>query len=414
MKLRADDRRPLTECHGEWSVPGAWERPDAVVGGRGSGGNDSDSGGIGPGRRHPGSPSRGLPEPVRQRVGVRTTVDRFIPEGVTGSTMAVSFPGATYVKVHFGELALHPGDVVTVADPSGAEVYRYQPATIGDGWADSISGDTALVSVQHSPSAGSSLALESLSRPGVRVDQVTRGFTAAESAARSGQRAESICGGSDDSRNAVCYRSTQPIAYGRSKAVARLLINGAELCTTWRVGPNNRLLTNNHCLATTEEVQSAEVWFDYACVQCDGPETPRTVKTRGNRLLATDATLDFSLFTVDDFAGIERFGFLELDERQPQPGDEVYIPQHPKGVPTVIAMADPQEATGNCAVSDPRYDGYAPDTDVSYLCDTDGGSSGSPVISRRSNKVIALHHFGGCPNSGVRIDLISARIAAML
>jgi len=28
--------------------------------------------------------------------------------------------------------------------------------------------------------------------------------------------------------------------------------------------------------------------------------------------------------------------------------------------------------------------------------------------------VIALHHFGGCPNSGVRIDLIYRQIAALL
>jgi V8-like Glu-specific endopeptidase len=65
-------------------------------------------------------------------------------------------------------------------------------------------------------------------------------------------------------------------------------------------------------------------------------------------------------------------------------------------------------------VSDPSYNGYASNTDVSYYCDTDGGSSGSPVISRRTNEVIALHHFGGCPNSGVRVDLIYRQVQGLL
>ncbi|WP_426509736.1 trypsin-like serine peptidase [Dactylosporangium sp. McL0621] len=51
---------------------------------------------------------------------------------------------------------------------------------------------------------------------------------------------------------------------------------------------------------------------------------------------------------------------------------------------------------------------------MSYYCDADGGSSGSPVISRRTNKVIALHHFGGCPNSGVRIDRIAEQLRSLL
>jgi lysyl endopeptidase len=95
-------------------------------------------------------------------------------------------------------------------------------------------------------------------------------------------------------------------------------------------------------------------------------------------------------------------------------GQEVYIPQHPRGLPTMISTRDPGERWGNCAVANPQYDGYAARTDVSYYCDTEGGSSGSPVLSRANNKVIALHHFGGCPNSGVRIDLIYAQLASKL
>ena len=37
--------------------------------------------------------------------------------------------------------------------------------------------------------------------------------------------------------------------------------------------------------------------------------------------------------------------------------------------------------------------GNAPGTDLSHSCDTEGGSSGSPVFTAQG-KVIALHHFG--------------------
>jgi hypothetical protein len=134
----------------------------------------------------------------------------------------------------------------------------------------------------------------------------------------------------------------------------------------------------------------------------------------GDQVLATDDILDYTLFSVRNFGQIQQFGFLEIDDRAPVRGEELYIPQHPRGAPTVISTEDSTERSGNCAVDDPAYDGYAAGTDMSYFCDTDGGSSGSPVISRRTNKVIALHHFGGCPNSGVRLDRIAEQLRQLL
>jgi len=133
-----------------------------------------------------------------------------------------------------------------------------------------------------------------------------------------------------------------------------------------------------------------------------------------HQVLATDDVLDFTLFTVQNFAAVQQFGYLNLDVRDPAAGEELYIPQHPGGDPTVIAMDSDQDQGGNCQVQDPAADGYATGSDVSYYCDTAGGSSGSPVISRVSNKVIALHHFGGCPNAAVRIDLIYAKVKSLL
>ena len=130
-------------------------------------------------------------------------------------------------------------------------------------------------------------------------------------------------------------------------------------------------------------------------------------------MLATNHVYDFTLFTVENFAAVKKFGYLTLDTARPVRGQELFVPQHPAGEPARIAGAR-GDAAGNCAVAENAYDGYATDSDVSYYCDTAGGSSGSPVLSRKTGKVVALHHFGGCPNSGVRADLLATKLARYL
>lgn len=340
------------------------------------------------------------------------------------------YPGAEYVKVHFSQLLLLPGDYLTVSDPKRTEVHRVDGDAVGSvlgsagRWAMSVTGDTAVVEL-HSSNIDVLGLSGAVARLGVVIDKVSRGHTEAERGAASESsrlakrqqartgREETICG-SDQKADAVCYRSTEPVVYRRSKAVARMLIGGVELCTAWRVGPENRMITNNHCVANREETSDVEVWFNYQCAECGGYDVFRPTKVWLSELLATDRTLDFSVFSVTDFPLVQKFGYLELDLRRPAKGEELYIPQHPAGAPAMVAISSDRDRAGNCAVESDSYDGYADDTDISYYCDTEGGSSGSPVLSRRTNKVIALHHFGGCPNSGVRLELINKKLAELL
>lgn len=355
----------------------------------------------------------GQRQPVgRQRAGTVERVDRAL--GYLDPVLRLRYPGAEYVKVHIGRSSLLPGDYLTVSDPAGEEVYRY-PAGSGGGWAMSVTGDAAVVRLHRAggttpeagggttPAAGEGLGV-------VTVDKVARGLPPGGTVER---RPESVCG-RNDSRDAVCYRSSQREVYRNTKPVARLLIDGVELCTAFRVGPHNRLLTNHHCLDSSRQARRTEVWFNYQCATCGGWAVYRPTKVRGDRVLDTDGVLDYTLFTVDDFAAVERYGYLELDPEPPEAGDELYIPQHPRGLPARVAIGSDRDRGGSCAVTDPRAHGYGWFTDVSYYCDTDGGSSGSPVLSRGSHQVVALHHFGGCPNSGVRIDLIRSRIGSSI
>jgi lysyl endopeptidase len=360
----------------------------------------------------------------RQRVGELLPVRKLLDYlGGGPKTETFRYPGASYVKLHFARMAMLPGDYLTVSNPAGTESYRYDapsPLDTGnvDKWAMSITGDTAVLEMHRGATAPLSALLGQL---GVGVDQVARGFSRTEqerqpegqltAPGRTG-REESVCG-SDTSADAVCYRSADPMAYTKSKAIARLLINGTELCTGWRVGTKNRMLTNNHCLTTTAEAYDTEVWFNYQCAQCGGYDVFQPTKVWGDKVLSTDHVYDYTLFSVSNFEAVEKFGYLVLDGTRPVKGQALYVPQHPAGEPTRIAGSLGEKA-GNCEVADPAYNGYANNSDVSYYCDTEGGSSGSPVLSRKTNRVVALHHFGGCPNSGVRADLLAAKLRGYL
>jgi hypothetical protein len=355
-----------------------------------------------------------IPERTRHRVGTLTRVDRLVGYG----RQTFRYPGASYVKVHVSRMVLLPGDYLTIGDGTGTESYRYDAGPGGmlsglgaDDWAMSVTGDTAVLQL-HRAATG---RIGSLGRFGVTVDRVAHGFTRRERETAEPKRTgreESVCGG-DQSADAVCYKSSDPVVYTRSRAIARLLINGTELCTGWRVGENNRMLTNNHCFASSADAYQTEVWFNYQCARCGGYDVVRPTKVWGNRVLATDRTYDYTVFTLERFSAVKKFGYLALDTRRPNRNEELYIPQHPAGEPARISGARGDRA-GTCAVADRAYDGYSVDSDVSYYCDTQGGSSGSPVLSRVTNKVVALHHFGGCPNSGVRGDLVLAKIHKLL
>ena len=355
-------------------------------------------------------------ESGRQRIGRLLPVDSLLGYLSGPQRQEFAYPGASYVKVHFDRLAMLPGDYVTVSNPQGTESYRYGPDADGR-WAMSVTGDTAIVEVHR---RANPLGLGNvLGGLGIGIDKVARGdrrTPPAESRTKRSPagpgREESVCG-TDTSTDAVCYESKDRVAYTKSKAIARLLINGTELCTGWRAGPKNRMITNNHCLTTFEEAYDTEVWFNYQCAKCGGFDVFKPTKVWGDQVLATDKTYDYTLFTVDGFESIQKYGYLTLDTVRPRKGQELYVPQHPAGEPARIAGSQ-GEAAGNCAVDNPDYTGYAPHSDVSYFCDTAGGSSGSPVISRATNKVVALHHFGGCPNSGVRGDLLAGRLRTYL
>ncbi|GAA2528478.1 serine protease [Pilimelia columellifera] len=338
----------------------------------------------------------------------------------TSPRTVISYPGAAYVKVHVNAMKLAAGDRLVVSDPAGRErhVYTADPSrsarpssdssatfhrTQGFG-AMSIDGDTAVVTIEKTSRASA----RSLDRAGhgVRIDRVWRGLTDAE---RLADQTRAVCG-RDARQDAICYAQSHPTHYARSKATAKIIMNGSGSCTAWRVGNTNRMLTNNHCIKAANAVRTTEVQFGYDCATCGRNDPVTPTKVSGAEFFKTNATLDYTLFSMDRFEAVTSFGTIYLDPRIPVAGEEIYIPGHGDGKPKRISIVEEPGAPQTCTVY--KVSGNR----TSYNCDTSGGNSGSPVLSATSHKAISLHNTGRCPNDNGsnRIDKIYPEIQSMI
>ncbi|MFB6394454.1 trypsin-like serine peptidase [Polymorphospora lycopeni] len=348
-------------------------------------------------------------------IGELRIVDGSLSAAGDSRTQLIQHPGATYIKVHFSSLQLADGDYVTVSSPDGKESYRYDRhlnrATGSDYttdgqpgfWAMSVEGDTAVVTLHSSRPSRGNVAT---------VDRFWRGYDRAE-IARHNPSTQSVCS-TDARRDAVCYQSSHPTEYARGRAVARLLISGGGLCTTWRIGNTNRMLTNKHCFSTQAQVSGSEMQFNYQCATCGGANPGAGTKVSGATLYKVSSggsnQLDYTLYSVNNFASIQSFGTLYLATTATTTGTRIYIPGHGDGSPKRLSIYEDSQGGPTCTVRNANYNTW----NISYSCDTSGGNSGSPVLNA-NHQVIALHHLGGCPsNQGAKAHLIYNEIASLI
>ena len=98
--------------------------------------------------------------------------------------------------------------------------------------------------------------------------------------------------------------------------------------------------------------------------------------------------------------------------RGPVLDERIYIPQHPAlwGKRIAVFSDNGQDQSGFCEVfSLNRPPCTGGPGDIGYYCDTQGGSSGSPVLAYSDHRVVSLHHCANCPNRGLNIsDVINS------
>jgi V8-like Glu-specific endopeptidase len=326
-----------------------------------------------------------------------------------GQTYTLTHPGATYIALQFSNLALAKDDIIEVSDANGDQAYTLTGSGKGGGspfWSQHIKGDTIVLNM---------LTRGKSRRSFFEVNEYAAGFESLF---------ETICG-LDDKVNAVCYASSFPTAYDKARAVARLLINGNSLCTGFLVSGSNHLLTNNHCIQNATAALNTDYEFMSEAPLCSSANAqlayPGTFFD-GATFIQTSAALDYTLVQINSGNPSSLYGFLELDSQLTVIGEQIYIPQHAGGKAKQIAIYSTEavDATdGFCQINNVGNTGCGGNlgsTNVFYLCDTEGGSSGSPVISMVTNKVVGLHKCGGCSNGndGTSAHLVWNQVASIL
>ena len=161
------------------------------------------------------------------------------------------------------------------------------------------------------------------------------------------------------------------------RAVVKLQRDNGATGTGFLVAPDI-LLTNHHVLPDVATAAGSVALANYEVSppgDSAGREAARPLDPAA--LFVTNADLDFTFCGV---AGLEFLGIVPLDrERMHIAVDEtVTIIQHPRGRPKEIALRE------NRVV---RADGVV----LQYACDTEPGSSGSPVFNDQWRPV-AIHH----------------------
>ncbi|EQC25285.1 hypothetical protein SDRG_16839 [Saprolegnia diclina VS20] len=332
----------------------------------------------------------------------------FSADGSKPVSQIIERSGATYISLHFTSMDLPEGASITITSLDGSKKVSYT-GKHDDLFTTTIDADRVVLTYT-APSYE-----KTVSGSVFAVDKFISGTGGPKNVL------ESICG-EDNSKPSQCYAQDEKTKFDTSKAVARLLINGRSLCTGWLIGSEGHLMTNWHCIKTADDAKNVQVEFAAKCATCEDPNNTKQLACKGN-LVASDAEYivsdqknDFALvkLKLKDGVDLKQYGYLQVRPSGPVLNEEIYIPQHPKGNPQHMALVTANNtpgkivdlSSGSCYTEIPEKD-Y-----VGHQLDTQGGSSGSPMISTKDNVVVALHNCGGCNNGGIKMNRIVEFLAS--
>ncbi|MEM9291691.1 MAG: trypsin-like peptidase domain-containing protein [Acidobacteriota bacterium] len=311
-------------------------------------------------------------------------------------------PGATALRLRLDEVDLAANAELYVFGDHGHVSGPYTTGDITDEagvlWTNTIVGERISLQV-HLPAT----SVEKESRAMFRVGHVAHiGDRYAFGATAPDQ--EAFCPWNDScitNKNCASVPSAiQPAEDG----VAYLLYNigsstflcsGGLLNDTASSGTPH-LLTANHCFDTAASAASLEAYFqwDVGCGSSCGTQffPPGSVPVvNGSTLLATSATTDFTLVQLNSAApaGSTFLGWTTAAVAFSS-GADLYRISHPAGSPQAYSEQSVNTTAGTCGTL-PRGNFIYSDA---TLGDSEGGSSGSPVLNSSGQVVGQL--FGSC------------------
>jgi V8-like Glu-specific endopeptidase len=296
---------------------------------------------------------------------------------------------SSYIKIYFKNFDLAPGDYVEITAVNSGERIIYagrgkiidQNLTmISDFWTQVMFDERVVVRL-HSESVSSHYGFD--------ITEVAYGYPQTQIDALLATKA--ICG-VDDKEPVICYNGTT--MYDKGRAVCRLLIGGGGLCTGWLLGCDGHVMTNEHCIGTAADAANTDFMFNYQYTNCNGSgNSVSDVVAASSTFIKTSSALDYTLVQLP-VNPTGTYGYLSLSSVAPVVNDRIYIVGHPGGRRKEITVITDQggDANGNAIINQITGSG------ARYFADTEGGSSGSPVLDYNTNLVIAIHNTGGCTN----------------
>jgi len=310
-----------------------------------------------------------------------------------------------FVQIHFARFDLPVGDILRIK--SSGQTLTYSNKGPDGGYTSQVQGK--LIKIYYEPSV-TPVKEGNKKHKGIVIDYLIQGLTKKRS------KREDVCGIKPAWAPAVCFNGAKelPLGYKVSQAVSRMIIGGVGAGTGFLIGCDGLFLTNNHNVDDQEKTTNTRYELGAECNECDNKLNNESLACEGTyiingaTLLATDKTLDYSLlqFEQKDHAMLEKFGYLKIRESGPELGEEIYVPQHPEAKPRQIVMS--YENGTRTTISSLKVENECGKNQVGYFADTMGGSSGSPIMAVIDNKVVALHHCGGCENVAYSMDKILA------
>jgi hypothetical protein len=208
------------------------------------------------------------------------------------------------------------------------------------------------------------------------------------------------------------FADSLAVVKSAAKVTARLVFMKGDdevTCTGWFLS-QDLLMTNFHCIANENAASGVRVEVGYRSWDDEPVETHQ-----GTHFVLGDPGLDFAVLSL--YARVATaLDPLSWRTGGATQGEDIAVVQHPGGDPVRVAR------DGDCFVRTNATKGVGDaHVDFGHRCDTEGGSSGSIVVSRdpRCPQIIGLHHWGvvryhpTAENHAVRIEKVYDHLDAL-